>query len=171
MSDKKNQVSRRQFLNYSLTGLGGFMAAGMLVPMLRFAVDPILQTKGEEGELANVKLSVDDITEEPQRVDWEVLQVDGWYESNINRTAWVFKDEDGEIQAFSPICTHLGCFVSWEGSDDHPNEFFCPCHDGRYYKDGTNVPGTPPLRPLAVYEHAVENGMLYLGEPKDREEA
>lgn len=171
MSDKKNQVSRRQFLNYSLTGLGGFMAAGMLVPMLRFAVDPILQTQGEAGDLANVSLSVDDITEEPQRVDWEVLQVDGWYESNINRTAWVFKDEDGEIQAFSPICTHLGCFVSWEGSDDHPNEFFCPCHDGRYYKDGTNVPGTPPLRPLGVYEHAVENGMLYLGEPKDREEA
>jgi len=171
MSDKKNQVSRRQFLNYSLTGLGGFMAAGMLVPMLRFAVDPVLQAQAEAGDLANVKLSVDDITEEPQRVDWEVLQVDGWYESNINRTAWVFKDEDGEIQAFSPICTHLGCFVSWEGSEDHPNEFFCPCHNGRYFKDGTNVPGTPPLRPLEVYEHAVENGMLYLGEPRPREEA
>ena len=171
MSDKKKQVSRRQFLNYSLTGLGGFMAAGMLVPMLRFAIDPVLQAQAEAGDLANVGLSVDDITEEPQRVDWEVLQVDGWYESNINRTAWVFKDEDGEIQAFSPICTHLGCFVSWEGSEDYPNEFFCPCHDGRYYKAGTNVPGPPPLRPLEVYERAVENGMLYLGEPKPREEA
>ena len=55
MSDKKKQVSRRQFLNYSLTGLGGFMAAGMLVPMLRFAVDPVLQSKGGEGDLVNVR--------------------------------------------------------------------------------------------------------------------
>lgn len=171
MSDKNNQVSRRQFLNYSLTGLGGFMAAGMLVPMLRFAVDPILQTKSSSGGLTNVSLSVDDITEEPQRVDWEVEQVDGWYESNINRTAWVFKDENGDIQAFSPVCTHLGCFVSWAGNEDYPNEFFCPCHDGRYSKDGTNVPGTPPLRPLEVYEQKVENGMLFLGEPKPRGEA
>lgn len=171
MSEKKKQVTRRQFLNYSLTGLGGFMAAGMLVPMLRFAVDPILQSKGGEGNLVNAGISVDDITDVPQRVDWEVEQVDGWYESNINRTAWVFKDENGEIQAFSPVCKHLGCFVSWEGSEDYPNEFFCPCHDGRYYKDGTPVPGTPPLAPLDVYEQKIENGILYLGDPKPREEA
>src|SRR5699024_7544130 len=103
MSDKKQQVSRRQFLNYSLTGLGGFMAAGMLVPMLRFAVDPVLQSAESDGGLTNVGLSVDDIDEEPQRVDWEVEQVDGWYESNIKRTAWVFKDENGDILALSPI--------------------------------------------------------------------
>lgn len=145
------------------------MAAGMLMPMVRFAIDPVLQKKSSAGDLVNVSLSVDDITDTPQRVDWEVQQVDGWYESSIKRTAWVFKDENGEIMALSPICTHLGCFVSWEGSDKYPNEFYCPCHDGRYYKDGTNVPGTPPLRPLDVYEYAVENGMLFLGEAKPRE--
>jgi len=171
MSDKKQQVSRRQFLNYSLTGLGGFMAAGMLVPMLRFAVDPVLQKKSSSGELTNVGLDVDEITDEPQRVDWEVEQVDGWYEDKVNRTAWVFKDENDDIQAFSPICKHLGCFVSWEGSDDYPDQFFCPCHNGRYYKDGTNVPHTPPLEPLDVYEQKVENGILFLGEAKPREEA
>lgn len=170
MSDKK-QVSRRQFLNYSLTGLGGFMAAGMLAPMLRFAVDPVLQTGEQSGDYANVGLDVDDITEEPQRVDWEVEQEDGWYTDEVERTAWVFKDENDDIQAFSPICKHLGCFVSWEGNPDYPDEFFCPCHNGRYYKDGTNVPGTPPLAPLDVYEQKVDNGMLYLGEPIPREEA
>lgn len=171
MSDKKNKVSRRQFLNYSLTGLGGFMAAGVLIPNLRFAVDPVLKQASAGGDLVNVGLSEDDITEDPQRVDWDVEQVDGWYESDINRTAWVFKDENGDIQAFSPVCKHLGCFVTWEGSDDYPDEFFCPCHDGRYYKDGTNVPHTPPLAPLDVYEHKIENGMLFLGEPKPREGA
>ena len=43
----KQRVSRRQFLNYTLTGVGGFMAAGMLMPMVRFAVDPVL--KAEAG--------------------------------------------------------------------------------------------------------------------------
>lgn len=168
MSEKKQQVSRRQFLNYTLTGVGGFMAAGMLAPMLRMAVDPVLQ-KSSSGDLVNVGLAVEDITDTPQRVDWTVEQVDGWYESEVSRSAWVFKDENGEIVALSPICTHLGCVVSWEGSEDHPNEFFCPCHNGRYYKDGTNVPGTPPLTPLPVYEQKVENGMLYLGEEIARE--
>ncbi|MBP1969600.1 menaquinol-cytochrome c reductase iron-sulfur subunit [Virgibacillus natechei] len=170
MSEKKQQVSRRQFLNYTLTGLGGFMAAGMLVPMLRMAVDPVLQ-ESSVGDLANVGISVDDITTEPQRVDWQVTQVDGWYESEVSKTAWVFRNEDDEIQAFSPICKHLGCVVTWEGSDEFPNEFFCPCHDGRYYKDGTNVPGTPPLAPLDVYEQDVENGMLFLGDATPREGA
>jgi menaquinol-cytochrome c reductase iron-sulfur subunit len=170
MSEKKQQVSRRQFLNYTLTGVGGFMAAGMLAPMLRMAVDPVLKTSSH-GDLANVSLSVDDITNEPQRVDWKIDQVDGWYESEVTKTAWVYKDENDEILAFSPICKHLGCFVSWEGSEDYPDEFYCPCHGGRYYKDGTNVPGTPPLAPLDEYEQKVEDGMLFLGEAKEQGEA
>lgn len=173
MSDKK-QVSRREFLNYSLTGLGGFMAAGMLMPMVRFAVDPVLQNTGaSDDDFTNVGLAISDINEEPQRVDWKVNQVDAWHESEINQTAWVFKDENGDIQAFSPKCKHLGCFVSWNTSPnpDHSNEFFCPCHDGRYYKDGRNVPGTPPLAPLDVYDMKIENDMLHLGHPRERGEA
>ncbi|WP_100010805.1 ubiquinol-cytochrome c reductase iron-sulfur subunit [Lentibacillus sediminis] len=170
MSEKKQQVTRRQFLNYTLTGLGGFMAAGMLAPMVRMAIDPVLQESGA-GDMANVGLAVEDITNEPQRVDWTITQVDGWYESEVTKSAWVFVNENDEIQAFSPICTHLGCVVSWEGSEEYPDQFFCPCHNGRYYKDGTNVPGTPPTAPLSVYEHSVENGMLYLGQPIPRGEA
>jgi len=170
MSDKKQQVSRRQFLNYTLTGLGGFMAAGILTPMLRMAVDPVLQPS-TDSEFTNVGLSVDDITSEPQRVEWQVEQVDGWYESEVTKAAWVFKNDDGDIIAHSPECKHLGCNVTWEGSEDYPNEYFCPCHDGRYYKDGTNVPGTPPLAPLDEYEQKIENGMLFLGKAKPREEA
>lgn len=170
MSDEKQQVSRRQFLNYTLTGVGGFMAAGLLISPIRMAIDPVLQ-ESTAGDFANVGLSVDDITSDPQRVDWSIEQVDGWYESEVNRSAWVYKNDNDEIVAFSPVCKHLGCVVSWEGSEDHPNEYFCPCHDGRYYKDGTNVPGTPPLAPLDVYDQEVRDGMLFLGDAKPRGEA
>src|SRR5699024_6088140 len=91
MSDNKKQVSRRQFLNYSLTGLGGFMAAGILLPNLRFAIDPVLQKKSTTENFVNVKKNVDDISEKPERIDWEVEQVDGWYKSDVKRTAWVLK--------------------------------------------------------------------------------
>ncbi|GLO66431.1 MULTISPECIES: ubiquinol-cytochrome c reductase iron-sulfur subunit [Oceanobacillus] len=170
MSDEKQQVSRRQFLNYTLTGVGGFMAAGLLISPVRMAIDPVLKST-EGGDMANVGLAVDDITEDPQRIDWTVDQVDGWYESEVNRSAWVYRNENDEIVAFSPVCKHLGCVVSWEGSESYPNEFFCPCHNGRYYKDGTNVPGTPPLQPLDVYEQEVRDGMLFLGEVKAYGEA
>jgi menaquinol-cytochrome c reductase iron-sulfur subunit len=169
MSEKKQQVSRRQFLNYTLTGVGGFMAAGMLTPMIRMAVDPVLQPK-TEGDMAAV-VEAKKITNEPQRFEWKIEQVDAWYESKITKTAWVYKQEDGSILALSPICTHLGCTVSWEGSEEYPDQFYCPCHGGRYYKNGVNVPNLPPTAPLHVYEHKVENGTLYLGKAKPREEA
>lgn len=170
MSDKKQQVSRRQFLNYTLTGVGGFMAAGMLVPMLRFAIDPVLQPS-ISGDFTNVGLDVNDITTDPQRVEWTVEIQDAWHQATMPKVAWVYKDDNDNIIAHSPICTHLGCFVTWEGNEDYPGEYYCPCHGGRFYKDGTNVPNTPPLAPLEEYEQKIEDGMLLLGDPKPREEA
>lgn len=168
MSDKKQQVSRRQFLTYTLTGVGGFMAAGMLAPMVRFAVDPVLQAS-DEGDFISVA-EVDKLTNEPQRFDFQVKQVDAWYESKVTKSAWVYKQDDGSILALSPICTHLGCTVNWEGGG-YENKFYCPCHNGLYEKNGVNIPNTPPPAPLHVYEHNVKDGMLYLGDAKPRKEA
>ncbi|MDX8364864.1 ubiquinol-cytochrome c reductase iron-sulfur subunit [Cytobacillus sp. Hm23] len=169
MSEKNHRVSRRQFLNYTLTGVGGFMAAGMLMPMVRFAVDPVLRPS-EEQEMLPVA-QVTDLTNEPQSYSFKVHQVDAWYESEVPYTAWVYKDEKDEIVALSPICKHLGCVVDWNTDEGNPNHFFCPCHLGLYTKDGTNVPGTPPLAPLDVYDFKVEDGTLYLGKAKPRKEA
>src|SRR5690625_5181012 len=141
------------------------MAAGMLVPMLRFAIDPVLQPS-TSGEFENVGLDVNDITSEPQRVEWTVKVQDAWHQAETPKVAWVFKDDNDNIVAHSPICTHLGCMVTWEGNEDYPGEYYCPCHGGRFYKDGTNVPGTPPLEPLHRYEQKVEDGMLFLGKAK-----
>lgn len=163
---KKDRVTRRQFLTYTLTGVGGFMAAGMIMPMVRFAIDPVLanEAAGEMVAVAQEK----EITNEPKRFDFKVKQVDAWYESEEPKSAWVYRQDNGEILAMSPICTHLGCTVNWNENPDYPNQFFCPCHMGLYEKDGTNVPGTPPTRPLDVYVYEVKDGTLYLGKTKQR---
>ncbi|MGM9922693.1 MAG: ubiquinol-cytochrome c reductase iron-sulfur subunit [Bacillus sp. (in: firmicutes)] len=158
----KQRVSRRQFLNYTLTGVGGFMAAGMIMPMVRFAVDPVLQASAEDGFVVT-KLKESELTDEPQKVSFTVEQKDGWHESEETRLAWVFKDDEGNIVALSPICKHLGCMVDWNTDKANPNRFFCPCHYGAYEKNGKNVPGTPPIGPLDVYEAKVKDGFVSLG--------
>ncbi|WP_026694835.1 ubiquinol-cytochrome c reductase iron-sulfur subunit [Peribacillus kribbensis] len=166
----KHRVSRRQFLNYTLTGVGGFMAAGMLMPMLRFAVDPVLEASAG-GNFVATKQKVADLTDKPTRVNFSFTQKDAWYESDVTNIAWVYKNNDGKIVALNPTCKHLGCTVDWNTNKDHPNQFFCPCHFGRYTKDGTNVPGTPPLKPLDMYEYKVKDGILYLGAVVPHKEA
>lgn len=158
------KVSRRQFLTYTLGATGGFLASGMIFPMIRFAVDPVLKKGGEE-KFVDVNLPVSQITTEPRAVQFVVHRKDGWYEpaEGETMTAWVMKDENGGVRALSPVCKHLGCTVNWNSNPKYKNQFFCPCHFGRYEKDGTNVLGTPPTKPLDKYKTKIENGRLLLG--------
>ncbi len=77
------------------------MAAGILMPMTRFALDPVLRKEAGTDMVAVGQ--VKDITTEPKRFDFKVKQVDGWYKSEEPKSAWVYKDESGDIVAFSPV--------------------------------------------------------------------
>lgn len=154
------RVSRRQFLTYTIASVGGFLASGMLFPMVRMAVDPIV-SQGEEGEFVKVG-TLDEFSDVPKEVSFEKPIKDGWYDTQEKLTAWVTKDENGEILALSPICKHLGCTVNWEGGGTE-NQYFCPCHFGFYYKNGLNVPNTPPPEPLDKYEVQIKDNDVYLG--------
>lgn len=155
------KVTRRQFLNYSLMGVGSFMAAGMILPMGRFALDPLFQ-ESSAGDMITTSVKIDDITEEPVSVDFTFEQEDGWYVSEVTDFAWVYREGD-EIIALSPVCKHLGCTVSWASDEANPDRFFCPCHNGLYEKNGANVPGTPPRGPLDMFEVGESDGYLTIG--------
>lgn len=165
---QKSGVSRRQFLTYTLAGTAGFLASGVLFPMVRFAIDPMLK-KGEGSQFVEVG-DLNEFSEEPRAVTFKVHRKDGWYEPKEGETltAWIRKSPNGEILALSPICKHLGCTVMWNGNPQFKNQYFCPCHFGRYDENGINIPGTPPPAPLDTYETKVENGKLYLGKIKPR---
>lgn len=163
MSNKEHDVTRRQFLNYTLTGVGGFMAAGMLLPMVRFAIDPLLQEK-KAGDMVALDAKVSGLTNEPKRYDFTVDKVDGWHKFKEPKIAYIYKEKNGDVLALSPICTHLGCTVGWNNDPAYPNHFVCPCHGGRYKKNGVNIPGTPPTAPLHAYDIKVKDGVIYIGE-------
>ncbi len=141
------------------------MAAGMLMPMVRFALDPALKA-GAESDL-NFVCDLDELTEEPQKFPFKFNQVDAWHESEVTQDAYIFMQGD-TVTALSPTCTHLGCTVGFGTNDEHPDRFFCPCHFGMFEKDGTNVPNTPPQRPLDEFEVVVEDGKVYLGQVNQR---
>ena len=53
--------------------------------------------------------------------------------------------EDGmglENYGLNSICTHLGCVVPWNKSE---NKFMCPCHGSQYNNQGKVVRGPAPL--------------------------
>ncbi|MBP2110839.1 MULTISPECIES: ubiquinol-cytochrome c reductase iron-sulfur subunit [Paenibacillus] len=156
----RNEMSRRQFLTYTLGGATAFMGAGVILPMVRFAVDPILQKKGE-GEFIKVA-EASKITEEPQEFTFELPQQDGWYASTAMLTAWIRKDANGDIYALSPICKHLGCTVGWNNNKAHPDEYHCPCHGARYTKQGRQL--AVAAKPLDQYTTKIDGGWVYLGE-------
>ncbi|MGL4522639.1 MAG: ubiquinol-cytochrome c reductase iron-sulfur subunit [Bacilli bacterium] len=160
-------VSRRQFLGYALTGVGGFMAATMTTPLIRFAVDPVLKKEAATDKVAVTNLKK--LTKEPQRFDFSVKVKDGWVKATEVKTAWMYLDEKNDVVALSPFCKHLGCQVNWNGDPKQKNRFYCPCHGGMYEKDGTNVPKTPPTAPLDAYEMEIKpNGDIFLGKAKPK---
>jgi hypothetical protein len=55
------------------------------------------------------------------------------------------KDLRGELHAVSPTCTHMGCSVQWNLTEQ---SWDCPCHGARYSADGEVLTG-PTSRNLA----------------------
>lgn len=161
----RREMSRRQFLSYTLGGTGAFMVTLPLIPMVRFTVDPLLREKQDSTWVRVVEEN--QVTEEPQEFRFKVHTIDGWYEHEPDMLAWISKGSDGKVFALSPICKHLGCTINWNTQAQFPNEYFCPCHAARYTKDGKQLAVAPA--PLDEYEVKVENGWVYLGSVKPNE--
>jgi glycine/D-amino acid oxidase-like deaminating enzyme/nitrite reductase/ring-hydroxylating ferredoxin subunit len=49
-----------------------------------------------------------------------------------------YRDEDGELIAVSPRCTHLGCQVNWNAAE---RSWDCPCHGSRFAPGGEVLHG------------------------------
>ncbi len=65
-----------------------------------------------------------------------------------NQKVGIYKDPDGNIFAVKPICTHLGCLLSWNDID---KTWDCPCHGSRFDYRGKNI-YDPAFKDLDVYD-------------------
>lgn len=61
------------------------------------------------------------------------------------------KDMSGGLHAVRPLCTHLGCSVTWNTAEQ---SWDCPCHGARYSVDGEvlNGPASQDLERIVLEE-------------------
>ncbi len=156
-SPGSTELGRRQFLSTVTFGIGGLITALFTLPALVYLLGPALRRQQKEvwvplGSTSKVELG------KPTLFKTTVEQQTGWIVNEQEVGVYVLTENGRDYIAMSNICTHLGCRVRWI---DDQGEFFCPCHNGVFTKEGVVVSGPPP-RPLDRYPTKVENGQIYI---------
>ena len=149
--------TRRGFGYAVIYGLGALIGAALTIPAALYLLVPPKKRKEQDwvdaGDVTGLKPG------SPEEMTFRRMHTDGWKVYSEKGTAWVVKMPSGEIVAFSPICTHLGCAYHWDAAN---GDFVCPCHNSVFALDGAVVSGPAP-RPLDRFETKVEDSQLWLG--------
>jgi Rieske Fe-S protein len=143
---------RRTFIKTAALAGAACLMSG--VPLVAYLIAPALE-KGagrwvDLGPLGQLKQG------DVGMLTYEFMVKDGWLVMPQRGFVWATLEDGNQLQVFSSTCTHLGCNVIWREED---NAFICPCHTGRFDRNGNNVSG-PPTRPLDRLEHKLEDGKL-----------
>jgi Rieske Fe-S protein len=153
----KNELSRRNFMQAAIWGIGGLIGIGFGVPAVAYVVGPSLKSQQAQtwmrlGPTSKVELGT------PTLFTFTIQTQTGWIVNSEEVSVYVLSKDGRDYIAMSNICTHLGCHVRWITDQ---NLFFCPCHNGEFDINGNVIAGPPP-RPLNHYEVKVENDQLYV---------
>jgi cytochrome b6-f complex iron-sulfur subunit len=121
------EFDRRRFLDALLTV--GFVstAAAIAYPVGRFLVPPATGEPATESAVAGRAGAL--------RPNSAAIFKFGSKPGIVLRTA------DGEVRAFSAVCTHLDCTVQFKADT---TQLWCACHNGIYDLGGNVVSGPPP---------------------------
>jgi menaquinol-cytochrome c reductase iron-sulfur subunit len=147
-------ADRRRFLARLSYAIGGLAAVLAGVPVIGFLFSPV---RRREPQVWRDVGAVDDFTPgDTVRVTYEDPDEPAWAGYAGRSAAWLRRDEDGSLVAFSVYCTHTGCPVNWTPG---AQLFMCPCHGGTFHRDGRVAAGPPP-RALDRHEVRVRNGRV-----------
>lgn len=148
--------NRRSFLG-ALLGVGSVFVGGLLsVPLIRFALFPLLRRTTELKSSTVGELRDFSTLSEPVMRAIQIEQVDGWRRAISEKAVYVTKDSQGRLLVLTSVCPHLGCTVPW---NKEKSQFVCPCHGATFAPDGTRVSG-PSLRGMDALETSMQDGQL-----------
>ncbi len=136
---RPSSIGRRKFLDY-LAGSGfAALAGAVLYPILQYLVPPKVK---EVTTTSVVAAKAADLAPNSGRI----FAFGG-------KPAIVLRTPEGDLRAFTAVCTHLACTVQYRADFKH---IWCACHDGHYDLHGQVLSGPPP-RPLAEYKVTVKD--------------
>ena len=137
MSEQK--IDRRKFLVRLSLLAGAIPAAVISVPVFSALLGPLLQRQKQEWrKVADVS---DLAVGETKLITYVNADPLPWAGVTAKSAAWLRRESESKLVAFSAHCSHLGCPVRWE---QNAQLFMCPCHGGVYYRDGSVAAGPPP---------------------------
>lgn len=125
--ESKPLFSRRKIISYAWVGAIVIVIGELIAGTIAFLWPKRKESKGEKIFIAG-KVS-----------DFKVGEVIYFRKERV----FVQRLDEGFI-AFSAICTHLSCIVSW---NEVKKIFECPCHGAKFNRNGEVLEGPPP-RPL-----------------------
>jgi cytochrome b6-f complex iron-sulfur subunit len=149
-------MGRRQFMNLLTFGSITGVALGALYPVVKYFIPPSSGAAGA-GVTAKDALGNDVIVSEflaahvsGDRTLAQGLKGDPTY-------IVVQGDQTLSNYGINAVCTHLGCVVPWNTSE---NKFMCPCHGSQYDETGKVVRGPAPLSLALVHADVTEDDKL-----------
>lgn len=157
------EIDRRDFISKVAVGAACLTAVGTTGNLMLGYLSPPKQTlEGKEKTGWIPAGKVEDITEEPTKVDYG-----GDY------AVYVFKKE-GHVLALSAVCPHLGCTIFWRPEVEDPkekhalekceNEYFCcPCHLSEYDPLGKVLRGPAAPNNMIAQKIEIKDGVVMLG--------
>ena len=128
------EATRRRFINWFLGTSAGAFLLSVLYPVGRYLIPPEVG----ESTAGTVTLAI-----KPDDVKANTGQIFKFG----SRPGLPVRTAQGELKAFSAVCTHLSCTVQYRSDISH---IWCACHNGHYDLNGKNIEGPPP-RPLDAY--------------------
>jgi Rieske Fe-S protein len=154
---QKKDVNRKDFLSLTIYAIGGLISFAIGIPAVAYILGPALKKADEQnwiplGSTSKVEVGV------PTLFKTRVEQKAGWITNEQELTFYVITENGRDFVAMSNVCTHLGCRVRWV---EDQTQFFCPCHNAVFDKEGQVVAGPPP-KPLDRFEVKVENEQLFV---------
>jgi menaquinol-cytochrome c reductase iron-sulfur subunit len=153
----KNLISRRDFMKFATWAIGGLISAGMSIPAIAYIIGPAVQSRNAQnlmrlGSTTKIELGT------PTLFKVKLKHQTGWIIEEKELSVHVLTENGRDFIAMSNICTHLACRVRWVADQE---QFFCPCHNAVFAKDGSVISGPPP-RPLDRYEVKVEQDQIFI---------
>jgi Rieske Fe-S protein len=120
-------VNRRRFLDGILgTGFASTLAA-IVYPVWRYLIPP---AGGEPATQSVVAAQAS-----------QLKPNSGMLFKFGSKPGLLVRTPEGELQAFSAVCTHLQCTVQYKADT---SQVWCACHNGLYDLAGNVVSGPPP---------------------------
>jgi Rieske Fe-S protein len=136
-------LSRKNFLGMMLVAGAGGLTVAAVYPVSRYLVPPA----SGEASVSSIVLSLKPADLAPGT---------GQIFKFGTRPGIIIRTPEGDIRAFSAICTHLSCTVQYREDLGH---IWCACHNGHFDLNGRNIAGPPPA-PLPAYEVKVRGDQI-----------